>query len=272
MKTISSNLIQATPDHRVYLADEILQLVDNPQQKDFVIRRVSRKMANGQPLIQGELVVSGCETRSLYPLAVQYPVHFRKTYYPTCFHQNPEQEYNNHLLASQILQVAPPIGHTKTTFRSCFIPGVSYQKLTPFGVEPIMQNLQIGEDVPPASLIGLWQLLDELHGQVKKLHAHGLAHGDLYLHNVFVTKAPIGVHMIDFELAKREDEMESPEKWEDFKTKDLTEILQHAIYLQCALGFQKGPLAEESEKEIDQLFPDGDAVRRKLRRTIMKSS
>jgi hypothetical protein len=64
--------------------------------------------------------------------------------------------------------------------------------------------------------------------------------------------------------------MDSPEKSDTIKANDLTEILRHAIYLQCALGVQQGPLAQESETHIDQLFPDGEAVRRKLRRATMK--
>ena len=158
--------VRVSPFHEIEIAEGILPLLQRPSTRDFVIRNLSKKMANGQPLIQGELVVAGWETRERYPLAVEYPVHFRKTYYPTCFHQNPELEFLKHQKAAEILQLPPAIGWTMTTFRSCFIPGTSYQKLSPFGVEPPEQNIPLGEKVEDAVLFGLWELLVKVHEQL----------------------------------------------------------------------------------------------------------
>ena len=55
--------------------------------------------------------------------------------------------------------------------------------------------------MPVAARIGLWRLVEVLHGQVTALHRAGLVHGDLFLHNVIVSTSPIGVYPIDFEHA-----------------------------------------------------------------------
>lgn len=259
-------LIPVTPSHSITVANGIQGLIEAPQERDFVIRNLMNKTANGQPLIQGELVVSGKQTREAFPLAAQFPIHFRKTYYPTCFHQNPKKEFDHHEQAARILGIAPPIGWTKTTFRSCFIPGVSYAKLSPFGVEPITQNLQLGTQVPTPQLIGLWDLLVRLYTQVQQLHQNDLVHGDLFLHNVLVSNSPIAVNLIDFELAKTREQVGSADDWEALKRQDLDEIWKHALFLQCALGPQDHPLAKESLTHAKAHFPDPGAVDRCLAR------
>jgi hypothetical protein len=43
--------------------------------------------------------------------------------------------------------------------------------------------------------------------------------------------------------------------WQKAVRADFTELLREAIYLQCALGRQPGPLAEMAMERIAELFP-----------------
>lgn len=239
-------------------------MVHAPQQ-DVIIRTIARKSANSQPLIQADLVIASQQTRMDFPQAQKYPVHFRKTYYPTAFHPHPDLEFAKHQQASEILDIPPPIGSTWREFRSCFIPGQMLSKLTPFGVEPPMANLKIAREANPACLIGLWRVLEEVYAQVTALHLSGMCHGDLFLHNVVIPHAPIGVYLIDFEQALVLDEMEDKSKWEAACQDDLSELLKHAIYVQCGLGLQAGPLATTSQKFLETLMgQDADSFRRAM--------
>ena len=47
---------------------------------------------------------------------------------------------------------------------------------------------------------------------------------------------------------------------------DFTELLREAIYLQCALGRQPGPLAEMAMERIAELFPSPGRFERTIRR------
>ena len=213
-------------------------------------------------------MISGQNTLENFPRAAEYAVHFRKTYYPICFHQNPAKEFEHHLAASKIIAIPPPIGSTRTTFRSCFLPGISYDRLTPFGTEPPERNIQIGEDMDKAAAIGLWHLLQQVYHQIRQLHERDFAHGDLFLHNVIVSPSPIGAHLIDFEQAVRcTDDLDS-EKWNAIQQADLREIFKEAIYLQCALGRQTGTLAEASIASLPSLMEKSEL----FIRTIPSSS
>ena len=239
--------------HEIVLPSAYHEWLEHAPQQDQVIRTLAKKIANGQPLIQGDLVVAGREARETWPLAAQYPVHFRKTYYPTCFHQHPDIEFRHHEKASRLLDVPAPIGSTRTSFRSCFIPGDSLRKLSPFGVEPIDANIAIAQELDHLHLIGYWRLLEEVYDQVVRLHEGGLAHGDLFIHNVIVSLAPVGIFLIDFELSIDRDEIDDEEKWEKAVREDFRELLLEAVYVQCGLGIQKGSLAEHSLAELESL-------------------
>jgi len=188
-------------------------------------------------------------------LTEKYPVHFRKTYYPGAFHKPPQREYDHHLQISSILDLPPPIGATKNSFRSCMIPGTLLNRLSPFGIEPLDRNIEIAEDCDTLSLMGIWGLLETVHDQVTKLHTAGLAHGDLFLHNIIIPSSPIGVFLIDFELAVEKNEV-SPKDWEKACAADFEELHRTAIYVQCGLGKQTGSLAETSLAHLEQLFGD----------------
>jgi len=264
-------MIHLSPHHQIELDPALMHMLERPPDRDYVIRRVSQKVVNGQPLIQGELVISGNETLEAYPLATKYPVHFRKTYYPTCFHQHPDQEYENHLAASRIIDVPPPIGSTRTTFRSCFLPGTPFDRLSPFGVEPPERNIQIAEEHPKASCIGLWYLLNSVYTQITALHENGFAHGDLFLHNIIISPAPIGAHLIDFEQAVHRDDEMTDEVWQEKIDADLSEILKTGIFLQCALGRQEGLLAEACLDALPKLFTASGQFKRSIERRTKRA-
>ncbi len=264
-------MIHLSPHHQIELDPALMHMLERPPDRDYVVRRVSQKVVNGQPLIQGELVISGNETLDAYPLAVKYPVHFRKTYYPTCFHQHPDQEYENQLAASRIIDVPPPIGSTRTTFRSCYLPGTPFDRLSPFGVEPPERNIQIAEEHPKAACIGLWFLLNSVYTQITALHENGFAHGDLFLHNIIISPAPIGAHLIDFEQAVRRDDEMSDEVWKEKVDADLSEILKTGTFLQCALGRQEGPLSNACLKALPKLFTAHRQFKRSIERRTKRA-
>ena len=265
MSSAAPNRVRVTPVHEIELQEALAPLIAHPPEHDFVMRRLSEKLANGEPLIQGELVIAGKDTLDRYPLAREYPVHFRKTYYPTCFHQDPVQELHRHQRAAEILPIPPPIGCTRTSFRSCFLPGHPLDKLAPFGLEPPDANLRVAEEMPIAARIGLWRLFEVLHGQITALHRAGLVHGDLFLHNVIVSTAPIGVYPIDFELAVERAETATDEAWRELCEQDLLELRRAAAYLLCVLGPQPGELAAEIGTRLEDLFPRAPRVRERLR-------
>ena len=265
MSPAAPNRVRVTPVHAIELPDPLYRLVEQPPEHDFVMRRLSEKLANGEPLIQGELVIAGKDTLARYPLAREYPVHFRKTYYPTCFHQHPDRELHRHQRVAEILSLPPPIGCTRTSFRSCFIPGHSLETLAPFELDPPDANLRVAEEMPIAARIGLWRILEVLHGQVTSLHRAGLVHGDLFLHNVIVATSPIGVYPIDFERAADRAEAATDEAWRRLCAEDLLEVWKAAAYLLCVLGPQPGELAAEVGARVEDLFPRAPRVRERLR-------
>ncbi len=249
--------VQLTPTHQVDLSPEFSEFVQEAPRQDITIRSLARKIANGQPLMQADLVIAGEQARTAFPLARTYPVHFRKTYFPSAFHPHPELEYAKLQRASEILQLPPPIGYSATEFRSCFIPGQAFSKLTPFGVQPPLANVKIAREVQPVALIGLWKLLELLYDQVERLDQAGMWLGDLVLQSVVVPHAPVGVVLIDFEQAQFQDGL-SQEDWETRCWQDTEELLRHALFVQCGLGYQVGTLADASHTALEKLT-NGDA-------------
>lgn len=246
--------VALSPRHRAQLIPEFEYLVSHPPDHDMVIRTLSRKLSNGIPLIQGHLVVAGKDTLVAHPLAQMYPVHFRKTYYPTAFHPPATQEFERHEKISKLIDVSPPIGATRNCFRSCFIPGIPLSRISPFGVEPLDQNLGVAERSDPGLLIGLWRLLEEVDSQLSTLHENGFAHGDLFLHNVIVSRSPIAVCLIDFEQAIERKSDTSDEDWAKMTLRDTEEVLQHALWVQTSLGAQPGRLGERSRAAAEQIL------------------
>jgi hypothetical protein len=244
------------------LAEEYCHLIDRIPDRDYVVRTLAHRQSGDLPLMSADLVIAGKEARRLHPLAESYPLHFRKTYYPGRLHGDPEVEFSNQQRASELINVPPPIGHWPRGFRACFYPGRPYSRLSPFGVEPEEANIGIARELDLVSGIGLWKLLEEAFAQVEALHAGGLAHGDLELHNFIVCPAPLEILIIDFENAVLRGADEAT--WTTRCQADLNNILREAVFLQCALGRQEGPLAEAARRQLDSLFKAPDRFRREI--------
>jgi hypothetical protein len=208
-------------------------------------------------------VIAGEDTRASFALAEKYPLHFRKTYFPGRLHGDPALEFARHEEASRVLGLPPPIGHTPTTFRACFLPGTPYQRLSPFPVDPEERNVSVAQKLELVAAIGLWRLLSDGFDALSRLHASGLAHGDAELHNFIVCAAPLELLLIDFEAAVRQHEL-TPEAWQARCTADLVPSLREAVFLQCRLGRQPGALADRAERELGKLFRSADRFRRTI--------
>ncbi len=245
--------VAVSPQHSVRLARELVGLVERPQQNDYVVRTIARREANGLPLMSAEIVIAGRETREKNPEANTYPLHFRKTYFAARLHGDTGKEFENQALASRILGLPPPIGFAPNVFRSCLAPGRPYHRLSPFGVDPEEENLRVATKVALASAAGLWGFAASALTQLSTLHAAGLAHGDAELQNVVVCPSPLEVVLVDFEAAVRRDELDES-AWGARRTADLVPLLREAVFLQCVLGRQRGPLADASWSELDRLF------------------
>ena len=258
-------MVRVSPRHELLLAPEYAQLVRYAPEHDFVMRTITRREANGLQLMSAEMVIAGKDTRKEFPLAAEYPMHFRKTYYPGRLRGDPSIEFANQQRASEVLDAPPPIGFTKDTFRSCFVPGKPYSRLTPFGIEPVENNVQVAEEINLATAVGLWWLCVQAFGQLLKLHEAGLVHGDMELHNIAVAPAPAEAVLIDFELAKWKKDVSAAE-WDKLLGADFNQLLKEAVYLQCALGRQPGPLADMAMERIGELFPSPGRFERHIRR------
>jgi len=255
--------IAVSPRHTVLLATELLPLIEKPPRHDFVVSTRASREANGLPLMTAELVIASYDTRQAFPAAVKYPFHFRKTYFPGRMHGDPEVEFQRQQRASELTTIPPPIGFGPNVFRSCLIPGQSYMRLSPFGGEPIENNISKAQKVPLASAAGLWRLAEEALAQQQALQAGGLAHGDAELHNCIVCPAPLEAIWIDFEAGVLKDSVDDA-AWEARCKLDLQPLLREAVYLQCVLGRQSSALGELSWSRMDELFRSPDRFRRAI--------
>jgi hypothetical protein len=232
-------------------------------QKDFVVRTIAHREANGLPLMSAEIVIASEATRKQFPLAERYPLHFCKTYYPGRLHGDPRLEFSMQSEACDILGQPPPIGCDQSTFRSCLLPGSPYQRLSPFGVEPEERKLSAARELHLAKAAGLWRLCEDAFERLGRLHAAGLCHGDAELHNFVVCPSPLEILLIDFEAAVKRQDL-SDEAWQGMVRKDLLPLLREAILLQCSLGQQPGALAEASRARIQELFRDPERFGREI--------
>ncbi|MDX2019988.1 MAG: hypothetical protein SF187_07085 [Deltaproteobacteria bacterium] len=256
--------VAVSPRHKVVLARELLVLLERAPRTDFVVRTLAKREANGLPLMTAEMVVAGEETRRQHPAAATYPLHFRKTYFPGRLHGDPGEEYKSHLRASELCPAVPaPIGYGDNVFRSCLIPGRPYARLTPFGADPPESNIALAAKHGLAEMAGLWHFAEDMFTQLRALHTGGLAHGDAELHNCIVCPAPLESLLIDFESAVEKSTL-SDTAWETRCALDLEPLLREAVYLQCGLGHQPGPLGDLALARLDQLFRSPDKFRRAI--------
>ncbi len=255
--------VPVSPRHFVTIDDDYFALIRRAPQEDFVVRTLARTMAGDVPLMIGELVIAGHATRERYPLATEYPLHFRKTYFPGRLRGDTKLEFERHEQASAVLGIPPPIGRAGGTFRSCLLPGRPFDQLLPFGSEPETGNIKHAENLNLASAAGLWLLAERTLLTLTTLHRAGMTHGDAQLHNFIVCYAPVDVVPIDFDMSILKGSVGAA-TWEEHCAGDLEPLFKVAVYLQCALGAQGGPLAEGSLAEIDRLFPSSDPFRRAI--------
>ena len=199
-------LVAVSPRHAVLLAGELFALVERAPGRDFVVRTLARREANGLPLMAAELVIAGAETRAGPPRRGRaIPLHFRKTYFPGRLHGDPREEFDRQLLASELCPIPPPIGHEPDVFRSCLIPGQPYARLTPFGGEPPESNIAKAQKLPLAAAAGLWRLAEETAGPAPSLHGGGLAHGTPSCTTASSARRRSRPLLIDFEAAVRRE-------------------------------------------------------------------
>jgi hypothetical protein len=247
-----SRPIQVSPRHHVALADDYLHMIDKAPREDFVVRTLARRKVGTMTLMMGELIIAGAATRERYELAGVYPLHFRKTYYPGQLHGDPRTEFELHQQASTLVDVPPPIGSTPNSFRSCFLPGTPLNQLSKLGTEPDESNIALAQELSLASAAGLWKLAEEVFALLTRLQQGGLTHGDAHLHNFIVCPSPLEVVPIDFEIGVLKGSVSS-EVWEQRCEADRQHLLKLAIYLQCALGRQRGPLADGAMSRLELL-------------------
>src|SRR5262245_14464967 len=99
--------IPVPPRHSVRLATEPSGAIEKAPQRDFVVRTIAKREANGMPLMSAEIVIAGRETREAFPLSVAYPLHFRKTYFPGRMRGDPRNEFACQSKAAEILGLPP---------------------------------------------------------------------------------------------------------------------------------------------------------------------
>ncbi len=256
-------LVSVSPRHSVRLEREYVAFVRRAPSQDFVVRTITRREANGMPLMSADIVIAGNETRKQFPLAQAYPLHFRKTYYPGRLHGDPKEEFDRQTEASALSNVPPPIGYGAEVFRSCLLPGTPYSRLSPFNADPDETNLNRARKLALATAAGLWSLAERVFAQLESLHVGGLCHGDAELHNFIVCPSPLEIIMIDFEAAVQKASLE-PEAWDKRVAHDFTPLLKEAVFLQCCLGPQPGALADRSRASLAELFKDPGRFRQEI--------
>jgi hypothetical protein len=260
-------LVAVSPRHSVLLSAEYLSFIDRAPRRDYVVRTLAKRQVGNMTLMSGDMVIASEETRAEFPLAARYPLHFRKAFFPGQLHEDPQIEFDLHTAASTLISVPPPIGHTPNTFRSCLLPGRPYSKLSPFGLEPEEANIAQAEKLSLAEAAGLFRLIEEAFELVLTLHAGGLAHADLELHNLIVCSTPLEILPIDFETAVRREAV-TDEVWAERCAADRRLLLREALFLECALGRQESKIAEYCEAEIDSLVKSP----KRFRKAIMQRS
>lgn len=258
-----SYVVEVSPRHSIALSDDYRQMIETAPREDFVVRTLARRKAGEMTLMMGELVIAGDATRKTYELACNYPLHFRKTYYPGRMHGDPRHEFAMHARASEVVGIPAPIGATRDTFRSCFLPGTPLNRLSELGTEPDESNIKLAQELSLVAAVGLWRLLEDALEQLTTLQASGLSHGDAHLHNFIVCPSPLQVFPIDFEIARLQDSM-STEDWIARCQSERQYLLRMAVFLQCRLGQGEGPLALQSNHRLDELVKPAKTFRKTI--------
>jgi len=256
-------LVAVSPRHAVRLASEYAHAIVEPPSQDFVVRTIVKRETQGMPLMSADLVIAGIETRSKFPLARRFPLHFRKTYFPARLHGDPREEYERQSDAVALIDIPPPIGYEANVFRTCLLPGVPYARLSPFARESDERNLAKARELGLAPAAGLYHLLESAFSSMRRLHDGGMGHGDAELHNFIVCPSPLEIVVIDFEVAARRSDLTSDVESARMRA-DCAPMLREAVFLLCALGPQPGRLAELARESLSELFKDPERFRREI--------
>ena len=257
-------LIAVSPRHAIRLAEEYAGLVHRAPSRDFVVKTIAKRQANGLPLMQADIVVAGYETRKKFPAAAEYPLHFRKTYFPARLHGDPKDEFDRQTEAAAILGIPAPIGYEADVFRTCLLPGTPYDRLSPFtGVEPEERAVTRARELGLATAAGLLRLIEEAFSSLVALHDKGLAHGDAQLHNFMVCPSPLEILLVDFESSMLQSAV-AAEAWQKVTAEDFAPLLRECALLLCSLGAQPGLLAEMAMDKLERLFSAPDRIRREI--------
>lgn len=260
---VMSRRVQVSAHHWVTLGEDFLEMIDTAPREDFVVQTLARRQAGSMTLMMGELVIAGETTRTHFERAQAFPLHFRKTYYPGRLHGDPRDEYRLHEMASTLIDVPPPIGATRDTFRSCLLPGVPFDRVCGLGVEPDQRNIQLARELSLAAIVGLWKLAEDVLRLIERLQAGGLSHGDTHLHNFIVSPSPLEVLPIDFEIAKTKEEC-GADLWQTRCQSEREYVFKLAIFLQSALGRGQGPLADGSMDALQRIVTSPKEFRRAI--------
>jgi hypothetical protein len=259
----SPSSIALSPRHAVTIDEDYFAMVERAPEEDFVVRTLAKTMAVDVPLMTGELVIAGRSTRERHPLAASYPLHFRKTYYPGRLRGDPEVEFERQTRASRVLGIPPPIGYSRNVFRSCLLPGTRFDRTMPFGTDPEESNIRHASGLTLSAAAGLWLLAEQTMEILTRLHDAGLTHGDAQLHNFILCYAPLEIVPIDFDMSVLREGV-TEDAWQQRIADDLEPLLKIAVFLQCALGEQRGSLAELSRSRLDTLFVRQEPFRRAI--------
>lgn len=255
--------VKVSPLHFVRLHADYLPMLTRAPQTDFVVRTLAARKAGNTPLMTADLVIAGWSTRQTFPLALDYPLHFRKTYHPARLHADPRVEFEHQTLASTLIEVPAPIGFTYNTFRSCLLPGTPLNRLFELGVEPQERNITVARELSLPAAAGLWHLTEHAFSTVHKLQEGGLSHRDTHWHNFIVCASPLSVTPIDFERATTRDAVDA-EAWERHCEADREHLLTLAVYLSCTLGRQRGVLGEMALAQLDTLVQPAETFRKAI--------
>ena len=96
-----------------------------------------------------------------------------------------------------------------------------------------------------------------------RLQQGGLTHGDAHLHNFILCPSPLEVLPIDFENAVLKDQV-SEEMWQQRCRADRLHLLKLMVFLQCTLGQQQGPFADESLAVLDEVVQPAAEFRQQI--------
>ena len=260
---LDSVSVAVSPKHAVQLAAGYMPLLDRAPQADYVVRTIERRQVDGLALMSAEIVIASAATRERHPLAATYPLHFRKTYFPASLHVAPKLELERTREAGTLIRVPLPIGFEPHVYRSCFVPGTPYARLTPFAFEPEESNLPRAAKLPLATAVGLWHLAEDAFSELTRLHEGGLTHGDLELQNIVACPSPLEVILVDFEGTTPIAQIPENERRSRLAA-DRRALLREAVLLQVALGRQPGPLGDLAWEHLPELFRDADRFRRAI--------